>query len=149
MKKILMVAAILVSVLLVSGCGKNETRTAVTAAKFYNKVGESYKLTDITSKMGYVKKAYAFKNDDIYFYFYEGNRSFDMGNIYLDELENAASTMTNQEEEISKGENFSSIILKDENNYCRIAYVENTLLYAKTNAANKDKADEIFEMIGY
>ena len=148
MKKILMVVTILVSVLLVTACGEKK-KESITAEEFYNRINSTYELVDVTSKIGYVKKAYAFEKDHIYFYFYEGNRSFDIGNVYKDEVQNVAGQMMDKKDTIDKGDNYSSITIQNDEEYYRIEYIDNTLLYAKTTANYKGYVDELFEKAGY
>ena len=148
MKKLLMVVTVLFSLMLVTGC-EEKKKEAITADEFYNRVNPSYTLKDITSVMGFVKKAYSYDSNGISFYFYEGNKSFDMGNIYLDEVENISGNMSNKKDNIDKGENFSTITIYNDTEYYRIAYVENTLLFGKTTMANKVSLDGLFEKAGY
>ena len=89
MKKVLMILFVgIISIGFISGCGK-KTKEAITADQFNERIGSNYKLVDYTKNIGYAKKAYFYDSEGIYFYFYEGNRSFDMGNIYIDEVNNA------------------------------------------------------------
>ena len=116
---------------------------------FYNKVGSDYKLQDRTSQIGYANKAYVYEDSNIYFYYYEGKRSFDMGNIYLDEISNANGVLKDKKEEIQKGKDFSSIILYDAESYYRISNVGNTILFAKSKIDNKNIIDDVFDRCGY
>jgi hypothetical protein len=148
MKKILLIIVTCVlSLTLVTGCSK--TKEKITGEQFYEKISPNYKLVDYTSKIDYVKKAYVYDSEGIKFYFYEGNRSFDMGNIYLDEVNNAASDLFNKTDEIDKGDNYSSVKMWNDQTYYRIAYIDNTLLYAKSRLDYKDRVDDIFEKCGY
>ena len=148
MKRFLMVVTVLVSLLLVTGCEDNK-KEKITAEEFYNRVNETYKLSDITKRIDFVQKAYAYDKDEVKFYFYEGNRSFDMGNIYIDEVQNASSNMLDKKDSIDKGDNYSSITIYNDQEYYRIAYVDNTLLYAKGPKANQYIIDDVFNKTGY
>ena len=148
MKRFLMVVTVLVSLLLVTGCEDNK-KEKITAEEFYNRVNETYKLSDITKRIDFVQKAYAYDKDEVKFYFYEGNRSFDMGNIYIDEVQNASSNMLDKKDSIDKGDNYSSITIYNDQEYYRIAYVDNTLLYAKGPKANQYIIDDVFNKAGY
>ena len=72
-----------------------------------------------------------------------------MGNIYIDEVNSAATSLFNKEEEIDKGDNYSSIKIHNEETYIRVTNVDNTLLYAKSDMNNKKLVDELFERCGY
>ena len=148
MKRFLMVVTVLVSLLLVTGCEDNK-KEKITAEEFYNRVNETYKLSDITKRIDFVQKAYAYDKDEVKFYFYEGNRSFDMGNIYIDEVQNASSNMLDKKDSIDKGDNYSSITIYNDQEYYRIAYVDNTLLYAKVNEVYKEEIKKIVKDLGY
>jgi hypothetical protein len=148
MKKVLMVLFVgIISLGLITGCSK--TKEKINAEDFYNKVGSDYKLQDRTSQIGYANKAYVYEDSNIYFYYYEGKRSFDMGNIYIDEVNGAASSLFNVEQDIDKGDNYSSIKMHNEETYIRVTYVDNTLLYGKTSIENKKLIDEVFDRCGY
>jgi len=148
MKKILMIVTVLVSLILITGCGENK-KEVITADEFYNRINDKYKLKDITNLTGFVKKAYLYEDENLYFYFYEGNKSFDMGNIYIDEVENISSNMMNREDDINKGINYSIMTISNDEMYYKVGFIENTLLYAKTSISDKDKVDEIFEKAGF
>lgn len=148
MKKILMILMVgVISLGLVTGCSK--TKNKITPDEFYNKVNSDYKLKDQSNEIGYANKAYVYEDSTIYFYYYEGKRSFDMGNIYIDEVNGAATTLFNVKEEIDKGDNYSSIKMHNEDTYIRVTYVDNTLLYGKSTMDNKKKVDDLFERCGY
>ena len=146
-KKLLILVACVLSLTLVTGCSK--TKEKITADQFNERIGSNYTLIDYTSKIDYVKKAYIYESDGIKFYFYEGNRSFDMGNIYIDEVNNAASELFNKTDEIDKGDNYSSVKMWNDESYYRVTYIDNTLLYAKARLDYKSRVDEIFEKCGY
>ena len=149
MKKVLMLLFVgIISLGFVTGCGK-KTKEMITADEFKERIGSNYKLVDYTKNIGYVKKAYFYESEGIYFYFYEGNRSFDMGNIYIDEVNSVAINMMNKEDEIDKGDNYSSVKIWNDESYYRIAYVDNTLLYVKAISSYKDRVDDIFNKCGY
>jgi hypothetical protein len=149
MKKVLMILFVgIISIGFISGCGK-KTKEAITADQFNERIGSNYKLVDYTKNIGYAKKAYFYDSEGIYFYFYEGNRSFDMGNIYIDEVNNAANELFNKQDSIDKGDNYSSVTMYNDETYYRIAYVDNTLLYVRARKDYKDRADDIFNKCGY
>ena len=148
MKKVLKVLTVFMAVILVTGCGSNK-KDKLSSEEFYNRINDSYKLTDITSKIDFVQKAYAYEKDGVLIYFYEGNRTFDMGNIYIDEVQNVSGQMMDKKDSIDKGENYSSITIYNDEEYYRIAYVDNTLLYAKGPKANQYMIDEVFNKTGY
>jgi hypothetical protein len=146
-KSILLLVVSVLTLGLLTGCSNKKEK--ISADDFYNKIGPNYSLVDISNKLDYVKKAYYYDSEGITFYFYEGNRMFDMGNIYIDEVNNVANNMFNKEDEIDKGENYSSIKMWNDESYYRIAYVDNTLLYVKAISDYKARADDIFEKCGY
>ena len=148
MKKILMVVTVLMTLILVTGCGSNR-KDKLTSEEFYDKINSEYKLTDITSRLDFVQKAYAYEKDGVLIYFYEGNRTFDMGNIYIDEVQNVSGQMMDKKDSIDKGDNYSSITIYNDEEYYRIAYVDNTLLYAKGPKANQYIVDDVFKKAGY
>ena len=148
MKKVLMLLfAGIISLGVVTGCTKEKQK--ITAEEFYNRLYSDYKMKDYTQNIGYVNKAYLYDDGTVYFYFYEGKRSFDMGNIYIDEVNEAANSLFNVEDEIDKGDNYSSVKMHNDQTYIRVSYVDNTLLYAKSKLENQKKVDEIFERCGY
>lgn len=148
MKRVLKTLLIgVISLGLITGCSKEKTK--INAEEFYNRVNNDYKLKDYTNQVSYVNKAYVYQDANIYFYYYEGKRAFDMGNIYIDEVNSAATSLFNKEEEIDKGDNYSSIKIHNEETYIRVTNVDNTLLYAKSDMNNKKLVDELFERCGY
>lgn len=148
MKKILQIVTVIcISTCLLTGCKKKIVK--ISADEFYEKVNSTYELTDMTSTLGYVKKAYAYNKDGLYFYFYEGNRSFDMGNIYIDEVENTANRLFDSKDKIDKGDNYSFITLYNDDDYYRIGYIDNTLIFAHANMNNRDLVDNLFEKCGF
>ena len=69
--------------------------------------------------------------------------------LFIDEVQNVSGQMMDKKDSIDKGDNYSSITIYNDEEYYRIAYVDNTLLYAKGPKANQYIVDDVFKKAGY
>lgn len=154
LKKILLVAVVFISVLLLTGCGNKEP---ITANDFYNRMkGENFVLTDATSQFSnynYIKKAYVAQSPDlkyqIEFYeisdeenakkFFNNNKQIfetSLGTVVKGKLD-LNTTKVSKYRAISSG------------HYMALTRINNTVLFARLPENYSKPASSIIKKLGY
>ena len=159
MKKTKIILLLLIFILVLTGC----TKKSSTCEKFASALKEQgYEVYDYTQGYGYANKAYQSSSDDYMALFVEGKNLKDIQGIFIDEVKNIyglAGVKTKEEQEQSEdkgpipivkgGDSWESVEVTTDNSFYYISYINDTLLYIKSNTDNEAKFRKIIDTIKY
>lgn len=153
MKK-LSIFILMIMCLLVTGCGNDKEKIAVTSDKFVTVLtNKGFKVNDIMdtySDVDYIVEAKKAVLDDIEIEFvrYSSNeyakkvQDKQIGSFAL--LKNTGTHENKQE-----GKNYYKYFLVSNNRYMINTRVDNTLMFCKTMLEDKDIIDDVYNELGY
>ena len=153
-KKILIIAVIMLSVVAFTGCSK---KTAITASDFNKKmVDKGYKLSDITNSLSNVKvlnKAYLATDSDYRYQveFYELKSEEDAKTMFKknkDNIEDSKGSVVKKQININT-DNYNKYTVITNGKHYVVIRVGNTMVYANNDATYEKEVKSIIDLLGY
>lgn len=146
MKKVLI---ILFGVLLLTGCG--QTKTSLADGEFSSLMSESgYTVYDDKENFSFAEHAYVVLEKDLKVVFVEGKRKADIEGIFIDQCNNVYQKVLEDYDDFkSSGSNWSTLKIKDSQNYYYVSLVDNTYLYIEGSIEKERKINKIIDLLNY
>lgn len=146
MRKIIIV---LLSVLLLAGCGQK--KTSLADGEFTSLMTENgYQVYDDKDNFSFADHAYVVLESDLKVVFVEGKRKVDIEGIFVDQCNNVYNKVLEGYDDIKKsGSNWSTLKIIDSDNYYYISLVDDSYLYIEGSIDNERKIDKIIDLLNY
>lgn len=148
MKK-LKVLLLIISILLVSGCGT--TKEAITESEFI-KIAENQGLTtyDDSANFDYVESAYVAAIKDLEVVYIKGKKKADVEGTFIDQCNNIYKrALEGYKDSKKSGSNWSTLKISDSEHIYFISLVDNTYIYIEGTVDKESRIDRIIEELKY
>lgn len=150
MKKIRTVLLVIVSFLLLTGCSPKSLST-VSSDKFKSVMdNEKIEYQDIKSKYSFATNAYLVEDNGMVITYVEGESSYDIQGIFLDECKNAYSKLNEDYKNKSKaGDNWTYIEASDSDKYFFVGRISKSYIVLSAPKSEMERARKIVNRLGY
>lgn len=146
MKKVLV---LLLSILLLTGCG--EKKSSLEEGEFYSiMTKKGYQVYDDKDNFEFVNHAYVILESDLKIVFVEGKSKVDIEGIFVDQCNNVYNKVLEGYDDLKKsGKNWSTLSIKDSQNYYYVSLVDDTYLYIEGSLDKENKINRIIDLLKY
>lgn len=150
MKRFKILVILLTSILLV-GCGKSSVKEDVNPVTFQKILEENkYTVLDTTEQIGYASRGlYGYKSD-IKINYVQGNKKYDIQGVFLDECTNVYNEMgEDYKQQTDGGKNWSYLIVTTDTNYYFVGWINDSYITITAPAEQTKKLNKLVEELGY
>lgn len=138
---------LLISVMLLTGCGVGDPITGEDFSKFARK--NDYVIKDHTTNFAYADTAYLI-NDEIYIFFLDGKKKYDVEGLFLDECKNAYQEAGDDYSKKTRGgDDWLVLELNTDDKFFYLSMIEDTFVIVKSTQEKKSLAKDMIDELGY
>lgn len=145
--KILLSVFLMLSIL--TGC--EDTKESITGAEFRDVIKEyELEVKNYTSTFSYADIAYKADTEEIYLFYLDGKKTYDVEGLFLDECENVYKEAGNDYKRKTRGgDDWLVLEVTSDEKYYYLSMINDTYIVAKSAADKKSLIEDIVDDLGY